>query len=311
MNHWLTLILAFPAENTTARMRAWRALKACGSAVIRDGVYILPSRPACHAALSEVACDVRENQGTAYLLELSGEETSDFPSLFDRSAEFNELLVEIKHQRTELTAAGATRALKQTRKLRKQYSALVAIDFFPGAAQHQTELALADLDKLIGQSLSPDEPHAVETELPLLDVRAFQGRQWATRQRPWVDRLASAWLIKRHIDPAAQFVWLAQPADCPTDALGFDFDNARFSHVGQRVTFEVLCASFGLDGVGLRRLAALVHFLDVGGAQPPEAAGVEQVLAGLRETISDDDALLLASFGVFDGLLAAFNKDPQ
>ncbi|MGN5148609.1 chromate resistance protein ChrB domain-containing protein [Aeromonas enteropelogenes] len=121
-----------------------------------------------------------------------------------------------------------------------------------------------------------------------------------------MDRLASAWLIRRFIDPAARFLWLAAPAECPPDALGFDFDGATFSHLGSRVTFEVLAASFALEAPAIARLGQLVHFLDVGGAPPPEATGVESVLAGLRASIRDDDQLLTAANAVFDGLLATF-----
>jgi hypothetical protein len=139
-------------------------------------------------------------------------------------------------------------------------------------------------------------------------VAQHQGRVWATRQCPWVDRLASAWLIRRFIDPHAQLVWIANAADCPPDALGFDFDGAAFSHVGSRVTFEVLLASFALAGPALTRMGQLVHYLDVGGVQPSEAPGVESVLAGLRDTLHDDDQLLAHACHIFDGLLATFSQ---
>ncbi len=67
--------------------------------------------------------------------------------------------------------------------------------------------------------------------------------------------------------------------------MGFDFDGATFSHVGVKVTFEVLLASFGLDRPGLQRIGTLVHYLDVGGVQPPESVGIETVLAGLRNRL--------------------------
>ena len=93
--------------------------------------------------------------------------------------------------------------------------------------------------------------------------------------------------------------------------MGFDFDGATFSHVGNRVTFETLQASFELQEPGLNRIAALVHYLDIGGIQPVEAAGIERVLAGLRETITHDDHLLAAASAIFDGLLAGFVKEEQ
>ncbi|MCJ9712123.1 chromate resistance protein, partial [Bordetella hinzii] len=132
---------------------------------------------------------------------------------------------------------------------------------------------------------------------------------WATRARPWVDRLASAWLIRRRIDKDARILWLASPADCPRTAVGFDFDGASFSHVGAKVTFEHLAAAFGLQSRAIDRLGAIVHFLDAGGVRPAEAAGVEQILAGLRATVADDDQLLALASGVFDGLLASFEKE--
>jgi len=126
-----------------------------------------------------------------------------------------------------------------------------------------------------------------------------------------VDRLACAWLIHRFIDPSAHILWLNTPQDCPVDALGFDFDDATFSHIGNRVTFETLQSSFQIQKPGLGRIAALVHYLDIGGTQPMEAAGIERVLAGLCETITDDDRLLAAASTIFDGLLAGFVKEEQ
>jgi len=104
--------------------------------------------------------------------------------------------------------------------------------------------------------------------------------------------LASAWLIKRFIDPQARILWLAQPADCPPDALGFDFHGAIFSHIGSRVTFEVLAASFGLqERAAVAQLGLLVVTTWMwGGVQPPEAAGIESVLNGMLESIQDDDS---------------------
>jgi hypothetical protein len=126
----------------------------------------------------------------------------------------------------------------------------------------------------------------------------------------WVDRVASAWLIKKFIDPQASFRWLAKPSDCPRKALGFDFDGAAFTHVGERVTFEVLMLSFGLENdAALERMAALVRSLDmgsVGAGVVAEAAGFEAVLAGARERLADDDALLDAIGGVLDSLYAHF-----
>ena len=120
--------------------------------------------------------------------------------------------------------------------------------------------------------------------------------------------MASAWLIRRFIDAQPTFLWLETPAD----ALGFDFDNAAFTHVAttpELVTFEVLAKSFGLDAdPAIARIGAIVHFLDVGGAPVAEAAGIEAVLAGLRSGADNDDARLIAADRIFDDLYTNYQQ---
>lgn len=309
MNLYLSLITSLPTENATARMRAWRALKASGAAVLRDGVYLLPERDACRNTLEAIAADVLSGGGTALVLRVEEPHDARFMELFDRSQDYSELLANAATLRAALTPDTVLDVLKQIRKVRKTFANLADIDFFPGEAQRQTDATLQELELAAARVLAPDEPHPVNATLSLLAVNQYQGRTWATRRRPWVDRLACAWLIRRFIDPQARLLWLASPGDCPADALGFDFDGATFSHVGSRVSFEVLLASFGLEQAALKRLGALVHYLDVGGVQPPESAGIESVLAGLREAITDDDQLLATASSVFDGLLTAFQKE--
>ncbi|WP_150049348.1 MULTISPECIES: chromate resistance protein ChrB domain-containing protein [Methylomonas] len=308
MNYWCILITSLPTENATARMRIWRALKASGAAVLRDGVYLLPNRDGCPETLENLAIEVRASGGTAFLLRTGEADGGNFAGLFDRSEDYAVLCADIAKLFSEISVDHAHDQLKQARKLRKAMTSLTAIDFFPGEAGRQAETALHELELAIARSLSADEPHPLEGSIAALSIGDFQGKTWATRQRPWVDRLACAWLIRRYIDPQARLLWLTSPADCPRDAIGFDFDGARFSHVGARVSFEVLLAGFGLETPALKRLGGLIHFLDVGGVQPPEAIGIECVLAGLRDTLQDDDRLLEAAGAVFDSLLTTFTK---
>lgn len=311
MNNWLALILGLPTANATERMRAWRALKASGAAVLRDGAYLLPDTGVCREALTSVERDILAINGTAYVLPIVDPRGERFVELFDRSDDYGRLGAEIEECRGQLNSENALATTKQIRKLRKAHDQLVSIDYFPGKPKQQVDSALQELETAVSRALSPDEPHSSNQPITALNLSDYQGRIWATRNRPWVDRLACAWLIRRFIDPQAQIVWLNTPQDCPVNALGFDFDDATFSHVGNRVTFETLQASFQIQIQGLGRIAALVHYLDVGDIQPVEAAGIERVLAGLRETISDDDQLLAAASAIFDGLLAGFVKEEQ
>jgi hypothetical protein len=299
---WCLLVLSLPTDNTAARMRAWRALKAGGAVMLRDGVYVLPDEPAHRAHLREVAADVRASGGNARLMTDAAAEQPVEP-LFDRSAEFATLVEEAK------AALARPDAARGARRLRKAFDQWAAIDFFAGEAQRQAAEAVAELEQHVAHAADPNEPRAAARAIPRADRAAYRGRVWATRCRPWVDRLGSAWLIRRFIDPAARFVWLSDVAQCPRRAVGFDFDGATFSHIGTRVTFEVLVAAFDLGSPALHRLGTLVHGLDAGGVMPPEAVGVERVLAGMRDAIADDDTLMLAAAGVFEGLFQAFEKD--
>ena len=312
---WITLVTSLPTENATARMRAWRALKASGAAVLRDGVYLLPQTETCAGLLAAVASDIVDAGGTALVLDVQPQTGTRFEPLFDRTSDFAALLAEIAAARAALTQDtlpdALAQTLRQTRKLRKTLTGLVEIDFCAGEAQLQAASALLELENAVAQALSPHEPQATVGDIALRNPQQYKNRVWATRARPWVDRLASAWLIGRFIDPHAQWLWLAAPQDCPRNAVGFDFDGAEFSHVGARVTFEVLLASFGLAEPALQRLGGVVHFLDAGGVQPPEAAGIESVLAGMRAGIDNDDALLAAACAVFDGVYQTFKSGNQ
>jgi hypothetical protein len=300
---FLALFVSLPTRQSAGRMRIWRALRALGCATLRDGVYLLPESAEHAAALAQVAADVRAVLGTADTYRLGGRDEAqqgDIVALFDRTAEYARVMAAM--------ADPDARDAKALRGLRRDLAALVAIDYFPGEARRQAQEALAALEAAAG-----GEPSATSGRIRRLASADFQGRTWATRKGLWVDRMASAWLIRRFIDRQANFLWLDNPKKCPKTVLGFDFDGAAFTHVGGRVTFEVLAASFGFDSnPALVRIAAIVHCLDIGGVPVAEAAGIEAVLAGLRAAAPDDDKLLADAGGIFDGLYSNYRQEiPQ
>ncbi|SIT43821.1 Protein ChrB [Paraburkholderia ribeironis] len=307
---WSLLVLTLPTENATARMRFWRALKAKGCAVLRDGIYLLPHTDEREQMLRELAVAIADSGGTAYLLRAPSLDTAqeaEFRALFDRSEDHAEFIRALKDARKTVAGQSAADLTKLLRRLRKDYETIVAIDYFPRDAATRAEAAWQDFIGLVDTVLSPGEPHSAECPIRSLSVSDYQARTWATRQHMWVDRVASAWLIRRFIDRDANFIWLTSPNACPANALGFDFDGAAFTHVGERVTFEVLIASFGLDkDPALLRLGEMVHALDVGGAPVPEAIGFEAVMAGARERAADDDQLLDDMSRVLDSLYTHF-----
>ena len=308
---WAILILTLPTQPNAVRVRVWRALKTLGCAALRDGAYLLPSD---HGALFDpLAAEVREHGGTAMVLSLSAHNESqrgELLALFDRTESYTQWRDTATALQTELAGLGETEARRRLRAVADALQAQLRIDYYPGAAALQAQSAFDALRQNFDACFSKGEPRSqADHGIPRLDKARFQGKRWATRARPWVDRLASAWLIRRFIDVQARFVWLDDPAGstpAPRGVLGFDYDGARFTHVGVRVTFEVLLASFGLDGdPRLQRIAGAVRYLDAGGIPAPEAAGLEGVLAGMRALHADDEALAAAASTVFDALYAA------
>ncbi len=294
-------------------MRIWRALKGHGCSALRDGAYLLPDSPTRRQQLNDLSEETVREGGSAWLMTVcaqSDAEDQAYRALFERSAEHVELRDAFADARKKLAGLSPQEINRMLRKLRRDYDALRAIVFFPEETSAQTDAAWADFNGVAQLLLAPGEPQAIDAAIARLDRAAYQGRTWATRSRLWVDRVASAWLIRRHIDHGARLLWLESPALCPADALGFDFDGATFTHIGERVTFEVLLASFGLGSDrGLQRLGAMVHALDVGGTFVPEASGFEAMMAGARQRAIDDDQLLGEIGVVLDSLYIHFSND--
>jgi len=309
---FIALVLSLPSKNKTVRMRIWRALHGIGCGVLRDGVYLLPAGAAQVSDFVDLESDVKAAGGFAMTVELNLRTSTQFDQvrkLFDRTDEYSSLVARINAAKKSLTRLGQPRADTLVKRLRHSFQEIVETDFYPGQANRQAQDALAGLESAAQRLLSSDEPRKAKGRIRRLDPARYQGRVWATRKNPWIDRLASAWLIKRFIDRKARFRWIDKPKDRPRGALGFDFDGADFTHVGNRVTFEVLLASFGLDSdPALNQLAATIHFLDVGGILVADAKGLEMVLKGARDNARSDDELVLAAAKVFDHVYSAYQS---
>ncbi len=329
---WTLLLATLPSQPNAVRLRVWRGLKALGCAALRDGAYLLPQTQV--ASFEAIAVEVGAHGGSASVLALAARSDAQqqaLLALFDRSeayARWRDGVLALHAELAVLAAMGETEARRRLRQLAEALDALQRIDYLPGPAQAQAQADLAALRLVVQAQFAAGEPTSRSARrgrqtIARLDPRHFQNKRWATRARPWVDRLACGWLIRRFVDPCARFVWIladastvtkvtkSKPLRTPRGAIGFDYDGAQFSHVGALVSFEVMRFSFGLDAdPRLAPIAAAVRFLDAGGIPVPEAAGLECVLAGLRELHADDDALLLAAAAVFDALYAAPGSAP-
>ncbi|HEX5094334.1 MAG TPA: chromate resistance protein ChrB domain-containing protein [Burkholderiales bacterium] len=310
MSDFLALVLSLPMGNSTLRMRLWRALKQAGCGVLRDGVYLLPASPANDEALARLEAEIAAAGGFAMRVELrpkTERQLGQMRALFDRSAEHGALVRGIEAARRSLDRVGPRRSQTAIRRLERAFDRVRGIDFFAGEAQAQAAAALADLKQRYRQAYAGSEPRPARRKLQSRSAERYRARVWTTRAKPWVDRLASAWLIKRFIDREARFAWFERPSQRPRGAIGFDFDGAQFTHVRNRVTFETLLESFALEeDPALAAIGAAVHYLDVGGIPVADAKGLETLLRGAKEKAKSDDALLAEAMRVLDLLYSAY-----
>src|SRR5215831_7843539 len=306
---WLLLVTNLPGHNPTLRMRIWRALKAAGAGLLRDGAYLLPNGERSREVLEEQGAEIKAAGGLVQLLSFDAESTeqsAELVALFDRTEEYSERIRRLDALKKDIGKLNEPEARQRLAGIAREVAAIVARDFFPGEPRKQMEGALADAEAALNARFAPDEPHAAHWKIRPRDRKDYRGRTWATRERLWIDRVASAWLIRRFIDPKARFLWLKRVKDCPNGAVGFDFDGAEFTHVDTKVTFEVLLCSFNLQDVGLARLGALVHHLDVGGIPIAEGPGFATLMEASSSLQQDDDALLKAMTPVLDNLYAGY-----
>jgi hypothetical protein len=307
-----TLVLSLPTRDSTLRMRVWRALKETGCAVLRDGVYVLPAQHADLASLERLEKDIRSYGGFAMRLRAEPNIAADeaaIRTLFDRTAQYGSLVEEMAKVKASLGVLGPKRGKTAIQRMEQALKKVTRVDFFPGQAKEQAGAALAALKGRYAELHSPNEPRPSMRGLRKAARAHYQKRVWATRKSPWVDRLASAWLIKRFIDREARFAWLERASELPKKAVGFDFDGAEFTHVKSRVTFEVLMATFALEeDPALQAIARAVHFLDVGGINVPDAKLLETMLKGAREKARNDDALLAEAMRTLDLLYSGYKS---
>ena len=307
---WLMLITNLSGHNPTLRMRLWRAMKAIGAGLLRDGVYLLPNSGSSRRVLDQQAVEIRSAGGTAHLLPFeseSPEQQATFTRLFDRTVDYEQILRGIGTLKRGMGKLRENEARQRLAALGREVASVVTRDYFPGPSRDQVEGALADAEATLNARFAPDEPHPARHRIRRRDPKAYAGRTWVTRERLWIDRVASAWLIRRFIDQKAKFLWLKSIKKVPKQAVGFDFDGAEFTHTGNKVTFEVLLATFGLEqNEALSRLGAMVHHLDLGGIPTAEGPGFATIMAGARSLQPDDDSLLEAVTSVLDSLYAGY-----
>jgi hypothetical protein len=314
---WLLFAHQLPASPSNLRVRTWRRLQQLGAIPVKQAVYVLPDTPAAREDFEWLRTEVKGAGGDASVFAADNVDAFSDDALVDefrraRQEAYGALAREIEHVLARMNATRRPRGARAPavhrliEVFRQRLSALEHIDFFGSAGRDRVVALLAQLD----QRAHPAPPSAGPAAAAgATDVTVYRRRLWVTRPRPGVDRMGSAWLIRRFVDEGARFGFAVDRESLPeADAIPFDMFGVEFSHQGDGCTFETLCAVFGIRDPAVARIAAIVHDLDLkdGRFGAPEAATVGTLIEGLQLATSDDDILLERGMTLFESLFHAF-----
>jgi hypothetical protein len=308
----LLLIVSLPPNPSSLRVRVWRRFRALGAVALKRTVYLLPDSPDHHEQLQWLAQEIQREGGDATLVraeQIENMSPADVVALFHeaRDPEYRELARRYRQLLQALERKSPTtrpRLQDELARLETAYEKVRELDFFeaPGRAE------VDRLREVIDMRTRPSEaPRGRPSRT--LDLRTLRRRQWVTRPRPHVDRVASAWLIKRFIDPEATFVF-AEPRDFPADAIAFDAPGVELGHDGDDCTFETLLKRSGLRDRRLTRIAQIVHEADLRDGKFPrdEARGIDLAIRGFLAASTDDQQVLAHGLALFEGLYAGASR---
>lgn len=290
---WLVLLYQVPPRPSSLRVKVWRRLQAVGAVPLRSAAYLLPNRPEPREDLAWIASEIRAIGGQASLLVgATLDEGGDAALVAEfqaaRAAEYRAL----SKRAQRLLAAESRRGPgappaggRERQRLHVEWERLVRISYFDTPDQEETRQML---ERVRDRSRASAGPAVAVKAKPT----GFRGKTWVTRPRPGIDRMASAWFIRTHIDPKARFAFSRDLPKAP--AIPFDMYGGEFSHTAGACTLEVLVRRFGIDDPAVDWLCRAVHDVDLRDDRygEPEAAGVAALVDGLRARYSDDRELL-------------------
>ena len=308
----LLLLVGVPPTPSSLRVRVWRRLRLLGAVALKRSAYLLPDTPERYEDFQWLAQEIQRGGGDATLIrvqEIENVSAEDVIRLFQepRDRDYRQLTVRYRKvlqsldRKSEVTSA---RVHDELARLARDVQRIRDIDFFdaPGGAE------VRRIEEAIAMRTRRPES-ARHEERPTIDLTKLRGRRWVTRPRPHIDRIASAWLVKRFIDPDAQFVF-APPAEFPKDAIPFDAPGVELSHQGEDCTFETLVKRAGLRDRRLVRLAELVHEADLRDGKYPreEARGIDVAVRAFLAASPDDHQVLAHGMALFEGLYATTSR---
>src|SRR6516225_714519 len=294
---WLLLVFSLPRKGASLRVSVWRKLQRYGSLPLGNSGYLLPNDVANREKFEWLATTIRSARGDASVVEVQSIDNCATPQLKKRFSEaraeaYRELLSEAGGQSSKVSPTEIAR-------LRQRVQEISAIDFFGSPMRDQAERALAALN-------GPRNPDSDRMKISPGDYR---GRVWITRPRPGVDRVMSAWLIRKYVDPRARFAF-AVGENKPKNAVPFDMYEGGFGHRGDDCTFETLIKAFRLRDKIVQVMGQIVHDADLFDEKfgRREGFGIDEVMKGwARQDVSDVE-LLERGMQLAEGLYQSLSK---
>jgi hypothetical protein len=305
LHGWLLLLLSLPPRPSSLRVRAWRRLRLLGAVPLKSSAYLLPDSADRYEQFQWLAQEIQRDGGEATLLRVDRIENlkqADVVRLFQEAR--NQDYAVLAERYRKLLKSRRPRPGEELARLGREMDRIAEIDFFEAPGRREVERAREAVEQRTATGRGRPAGAA-----PPLDLAALKGRRWVTRPRPHVDRVASAWLIKRFVDPEAEFVF-APPDQVPGDAIPFDMAGVDFGHHGEDCTFETLLRRTGLRDRKLAILAEIVHEADLKDQKfaRDEARGIDLALRGLLSAVKDDHEALAHGMILFDGLYATVGE---
>jgi len=306
----LLLLVGVPPTPSSLRVRVWRRLRALGAVPLKRTAYLLPDTPERYEDFQWLAQEIQREGGDATLIRVQQIENvsqGDVLRLFHepRDHDYRQLAARYRKVLKKLEQKSSAKSTQEElARLAKDHQRIRDVDFFGATGGAEVRR----LEEVVAMRTRRPEPVRRE-DRPTLDLTKLKGRPWVTRPRPHIDRIASAWLIKRFIDPDAQFVF-APPAEFPPDAIPFDAPGVELSHQGEDCTFETLLKRARLRDRRLIRLAEVVHEADLRDGKYPreEARGIDVAVRALLAASADDHQVLAQGMALFEGLYATTSR---
>jgi hypothetical protein len=309
---WLLLIHQLPAKPAYARVKVWRRVQALGAVIVKNAVYALPSNEETQEDFAWLAREIVELGGEALVCEaelVEGLADAELRGMFvaARNMDYARLAEEARTLARRLDDAGTNGEFadiaSQVGRLRKQLSEVAAIDFFEADGRDAAEQPIVELENRLQQGSEVMTPQG-QSATPPTDSKV-----WVTREHVQIDRIASAWLIRRFVDPAARFKFVPGRSYAPrAGEVRFDMFEGEYTHEGDRCTFEVLLRRAGLDDPALAAIGEIIHDIDLkdGKFGREETPGIRTVMSGIATAHRDDEQRLARGAAVLDDLYEYF-----